>query len=78
MDQRLKRILTIHLVFLIVATDLVAQNQKGATPMAGSQLPTTTGQTYAVVVGISDYQDSGIPDLRFADKDAEAFANYLR
>lgn len=30
------------------------------------------------MVGISDYQDPGIPDLRFADKDAEAFANYLR
>ncbi len=34
--------------------------------------------TYAVVVGISDYQDRDIPDLRFADRDAEAFANYLR
>ncbi|MBI1227549.1 MAG: hypothetical protein GC192_20115 [Bacteroidetes bacterium] len=36
------------------------------------------GQTYAVVVGISDYQDPGIPDLRFADKDALAFADFLR
>lgn len=35
-------------------------------------------KTYAVVVGISDYQDPAIPDLRFADKDAEAFAEYLR
>ncbi len=34
--------------------------------------------TYALVVGISDYQDEGIPDLRFADRDAEAFANFLR
>ncbi len=34
--------------------------------------------TYAVVIGISDYQDKDIPDLRFADKDAEAFANFLR
>jgi tetratricopeptide (TPR) repeat protein len=37
-----------------------------------------TGETYAVVVGISDYQDEQIPDLRFADKDAEAFASFLR
>lgn len=37
-----------------------------------------TGSTYAVVVGISDYQDEGIPDLRFADKDAVAFAAYLQ
>ncbi len=34
--------------------------------------------TRAVVVGISDYQDDKIPDLRFADRDAEAFANFLR
>ena len=34
--------------------------------------------TRAVVVGISDYQDVGIPDLRFADRDAQAFANFLR
>ncbi len=34
--------------------------------------------TRAVVIGISDYQDPVIPDLRFADRDAEAFANYLR
>jgi len=33
--------------------------------------------TYAVVIGISDYQDKDIPDLRFADRDAEAFANFL-
>lgn len=33
--------------------------------------------TRAVVIGISDYQDEGIPDLQFAHKDAEAFAHYL-
>jgi tetratricopeptide (TPR) repeat protein len=37
-----------------------------------------SSSTYAVVIGISDYQDAAIPDLRFAHKDAEAFANYLR
>lgn len=35
-------------------------------------------QTYAVVVGISTYASKGIPSLRFANKDAEAFAQYLR
>ena len=52
---------------------------KGATPISivnGQQ--SMAINTYAVVVGISDYQDPGIPDLRFADKDAEAFANFLR
>ena len=51
---------------------------KGAPPINANEKPLEIKNTYAVVVGISDYQDPGIPDLRFADKDAEAFANYLR
>lgn len=36
------------------------------------------GTTRAVVIGISDYLEPEIPDLQYADKDAEAFANWLR
>lgn len=54
-----------------------AQNPKGLQPVVGS-VGEQKGSTYAVVIGISDYQDEAIPDLRFAHKDAEAFANYLR
>ena len=50
---------------------------KGASPIAGSREPIANRNTYAVVIGISDYQDPGIPDLRYADKDAEAFVKYL-
>ena len=42
------------------------------------QLSSDQSSTYALVVGISDYQDEGIPDLRFAAKDAEAFAAFLQ
>ena len=35
-------------------------------------------QKWAVVVGVSDYAQAGIPSLKYADKDAEAFANFLR
>lgn len=31
-----------------------------------------------MVVGISDYQDPAIPDLKYAHRDAEAFADWLR
>lgn len=34
--------------------------------------------TRAVIIGVSDYQNEAIPDLRFAHRDAEAFASYLR
>jgi WD40 repeat protein len=35
-------------------------------------------QKWAVVVGVSEYQSAGIPSLKYADKDAESFANFLR
>lgn len=36
------------------------------------------GNTYAVVVGISKYQNAGIGELRFANRDAQIFSDYLR
>ncbi len=35
-------------------------------------------KTRAVVIGVSDYLDEQIPDLEFAHKDAQAFADYLQ
>ncbi len=32
----------------------------------------------ALVIGISDYQDAGIADLKYAHRDAEEFANFLK
>ena len=34
--------------------------------------------TYAVVIGISEYQDADIKDLSFAHRDAEMFAEFLQ
>lgn len=53
--------------FLVIHSYLTAQN-----------IALDSGTTYAVVVGISDYQDDDIPDLRFANRDAVAFASFLR
>lgn len=35
-------------------------------------------QTYALVIGISDYKDEGIKDLNFAHRDAQIFYNFLQ
>ncbi len=64
------------ILWLGIALSLTAQ-QKGVSP-ADKKQADVTGSTYAVVVGISDYQDEDIPDLRFADKDALAFAGFLQ
>ncbi|MBK8562637.1 MAG: caspase family protein [Saprospiraceae bacterium] len=61
----------------LIAFSLFSQTEKGLTP-SSKKNTSSTGVTYAVVIGISDYQDVGIPDLNFADKDAEAFAEWLK
>lgn len=48
---------------------------RGVVPVEKAQIP--EGNIYALIVGISDYQNPGIPDLKYADRDAQAFANYL-
>ncbi len=40
-------------------------------------VPPLTGETYALLIGISHYDNGGIPALHFADKDAELFRDYL-
>ncbi|MCB0535212.1 MAG: caspase family protein, partial [Saprospiraceae bacterium] len=64
------------LVLLLTAASLFAQ-EKGVSPLS-VEASAKAGTTYAIVVGISDYQDELITDLKYADRDAEAFANYLR
>jgi hypothetical protein len=36
------------------------------------------GNRYAVVIGVSEYSSNGIPNLRFASADAQAFHDFLR
>ncbi|HVF80771.1 MAG TPA: caspase family protein [Flavisolibacter sp.] len=55
------------LVFFLQACVLVAQNGAFSKP-----------KIYAVVVGVSSYSDSNIPNLKFAGKDAQAFYDFLR
>jgi tetratricopeptide (TPR) repeat protein len=58
---------------------LSAQDTKGASPLPTHRSSLLAHHsTRAVVVGISDYQNPAIPDLRYADKDAEAFVHFLR
>ena len=63
-------------ILMLFSLSFIAQ-EKGVSPIPNSSI-SNSGTTYAVVVGISDYQDEDIPDLRFADKDAEAFARFLQ
>jgi len=83
----MKHLLAVHALLQVltyttligITTTLAAQTEKSTTPIpTQNSKPNTQNSTRAVVVGISDYQDAAIPDLRFADRDAEAFADWLR
>lgn len=69
-----------HLIFplLLLTGVLGAQEPKGVQPAPPTAPGPSQAVTRAVVVGISDYQSQAIQDLRFADRDALAFADYLR
>ncbi len=68
---------TTSLLFLLLMVTCLIHAQEAASPTPlkmGKGKP----KVYAVVVGISDYQNEGIPDLRFAHRDALAFVDYLQ
>jgi len=79
----------LSLLVVVAVAPLFAQTDKSIKPLpaevpqGGTKAGTTsaakaTAVTRAVVIGISDYREPLIPDLRFADRDAEAFAHWLR
>ncbi|MBK9108775.1 MAG: caspase family protein [Saprospiraceae bacterium] len=69
------RILILIISFFIQS---LSAQQKGVSPISTSNQQQSTHKTFALVVGISDYQDAAIPDLRFAERDAKAFVELLK
>lgn len=66
-------------------TKLIGVNRKFSAAAAEAQRPATgvrkesTGpQRWAVIVGVSEYANKGVPALKYADKDAEALASFLQ
>ncbi len=53
---------------IVTVAQPLADNETQAAPEAN---------TYAIVIGISDYKDPDIPKLSFSNRDAEVFADFL-
>ncbi len=61
--------------FLLVSFSCIIT---AAQPLAPGQVPAGPDvNTYAIVIGISDYQDPDIPKLSFPNRDAIVFADFL-
>ncbi len=58
---------------LLTPAWLAAQNERGAITRADTT--GKTGNTYAIIIGISDYK--AVPDLQYAHRDAQAFEDFL-
>lgn len=59
----------------LLSPSVFSQSTRGVVEEA-SVTPSPKGNTYAVVIGISDYPD--LQPLQFADKDALLFYDFLR
>lgn len=68
------RIIATILILLRSTTSLMSQVQQ---PNAASQ-SAHAPNTYAVIVGISHYENVGINQLEYAHRDAQVFADYLK
>lgn len=62
---------------LCLSAQAPAQDTKGIAPVAAPK-SAANGATWAVVVGISDYENLKIPDLNYAHRDAAAFVEFLQ
>ncbi len=69
--ERMSRTLGISRKYTQTVVQAPTATQKKRTESSGPQ-------RWAVVIGVSEYQNPGIPTLKYAHKDAEAFANFLR
>lgn len=79
--------MTIPLPERNVSLTVIAENAFGTSPPSTIQLqwagessaePPPKPRLYALAVGISDYSNESLSDLKFASKDAEDFANIIK
>src|ERR1700722_14941486 len=64
------------IIFALIAA-LVA-NIPGAQAVSKADLsPGAVGDKWAVVIGIADFSDPGVPKLKYSSKDAKDFYDYL-
>ncbi len=76
MKSQLTKVLYILLFQCFCTLCIFSQNTKGVSPSEEIK-PSIAKDVWAVVVGISDYQNTEITDLQYSHVDASAFAYFL-
>src|SRR5436190_11458475 len=70
------KICTILLFFFVLSVQLSAQVDNRGTTITNHSDSGATGNTYAIIIGISNYKN--VSPLQYADRDAQAFFNFLQ
>ena len=65
------------LIWILLLCSAISSAQTRGLSMPAASATAPEGKTYALIVGISKYKNAAIPQLQYADKDAEGFKNYL-
>lgn len=65
------------LLLLLTLVFITSENQLSA-QLSLRPSSAVKGETYALVIGIKEYQDEKIKDLRYADRDAQEFVAFLQ
>lgn len=63
--------------FLIFISCFGQKQEKGVIIDFNNSTGSVKGESYALIIGISNYKNENIPQLNYADDDAIAFENYL-
>lgn len=62
-----------RIIFLLFLINILCRHN-----LAAQSNSSVKANTYAVVIGISKYENKGIEQLEYADRDANAFSDYLK
>ena len=63
--------------FVLLRLLLVSATMSAQLLLKSDTTTTAGGNTYAIVIGISSYQDRGIPQLNYSNGDAIIFSKFL-
>ncbi len=59
-------------LFCFFSVSLTAQ------PLVTTELPAGSANTYALIIGVAKYLDPEVPQLQYANRDAQIFADFLK
>jgi hypothetical protein len=78
MEQRMIKKRSVFLVFFVVGIVVMFFSQEGIKGVRIKQMKNNAGERWAICIGINDYEDRSIIDLKKARNDAKELGKVLK